>query len=216
MKLYSNAQEILEMQAEEVNLPAALNPIFSRLNYPRRGWLKRNIHEENTVESALQHTAKLALAAASVPSKKWGIEQTELRQQTIIHELSEILGTDWTPGEITMEEKLRLEEAQLEQILPSDFPQRAQIIQLWKDYEKGGLAYYLDKMDAVITAEYYALHNRAYQNFADEFYSSAKAKISDPALLEVMENVRQVCRHTPSDFTTKDVFPFYFEQLKNC
>jgi 5'-deoxynucleotidase YfbR-like HD superfamily hydrolase len=216
MKLFSNAQEILEKQASEVDLPAELNPIFSRLNYPRRGWLKRNISEDGLVESALQHTAKLALAAAAINPQAWNIDQKTLRQQCIIHELSEILGTDWTPGEISFEEKLRLEEAQLKQLLPENFPDRSKIIQLWEDYEKGGLAYYLDKMDAVVTAEYYALHHRDYQHFADEFHTSAQTKITDPTLKEIIENVRKVCRHSPSDFTSKDVFPFYFEQLKNC
>jgi 5'-deoxynucleotidase YfbR-like HD superfamily hydrolase len=216
MKLYTNAQAILNEQANQVGLPSELNPLFARLNYPRRGWIKRGIHEEGGIETALQHTAKLALAAASINPTKWGVESDELRRQCIVHELSEILGTDWTPGEISLEEKLRLEEEQLQRLLPPEFPQRARIVELWEEYEKGGLGYYLDKMDAVVTAEYYALVNHQYRDFADEFHASAYEKVQDETLKELLKTLKAKIRNPANGFTTKDVFPFYFDQLKDC
>lgn len=216
MKLYTNAQTILEAQANEVGLPAELGPVFARLNYPRRGWIKRGIHEESTVETALQHTAKLALAACSINSKRWKIKNNELLSQCIVHELSEILGTDWTPGEISLEEKLRLEAEQLQKLLPADFPQRARIIDLWEEYEKGGLAYYLDKMDAVVTAEYYAVGNPQYFDFADEFHISAYTKVQDETLRNLLKVLKEAIRKPENGFTKEDVFPFYFDQLRNC
>lgn len=216
MKLYPNADQIVADQVREVGLPEQLIPILHRLTHTRRGWLLRKVNEDGTMENALQHTAKLSLAAAAINPAKWHIDSNTLRKEVLIHELPEILGVDWVPGEISIAEKLRIEEEQIEAVLPTDFPRRAEIIQLWLDYEKGGLAYYLDKMDAVITAEYYALTNPQYLPVADEFFQHVQTKIQDETLIEIMKKIRQMGRSKENQLTPATIFPTYFELLKNC
>jgi 5'-deoxynucleotidase YfbR-like HD superfamily hydrolase len=216
MKLYLNSAQLLAKQVKEAALPEALCPLLERLDYPRRGWLKRNVHEEGTVETALQHTAKLALAAAAVPSRKWGLSPLELRRQCLIHEIPEILGTDWTPGEISETQKATLEAEQLRRVLPADFPQRQEIVRLWYAFEERGLGFCLDKMDAAVTAEYYALTNPEYKPVTEEFFQYACSKIRDETLAAVLKTVRQEASSTDAGLSAGELFPYYFEQLKRC
>jgi 5'-deoxynucleotidase YfbR-like HD superfamily hydrolase len=216
MKLFQDSNRILAGQIRETELPEELCPVLNKLDYPRRGWLKRNVNESGTVETALQHTAKLALAAAAINPRKWGISDLELRRQCLIHEIPEILGTDWTPGEISDLQKSRLEADQMRRILPSNFPQRQEIIRLWYCFEGKGLAYALDKMDAAVTAEYYALVDDKYKQFTAEFHQYACRKIQDETLSEVLETVRLAASSAESRMLPGDLFPYYFDRLKKC
>lgn len=215
MKLYEDSDRILATQVDLVGLPHKLIPILNKLTHPRRGWLKRNVHEAGTVENALQHTAKLALAAASiVKPERWGIDSNSLRQQVIIHELPEIKGKDWTPGEIDEKKKLAMEKVQLENLLPKNFPRRQEIIDLWEAYEEKGLAYYLDKMDAAVQAEYYGLINPDFLSVADEFHDYTYKKVPDPIMRSVLTDIRdQIRNHSQNRMTREDVFPAYFQLL---
>lgn len=219
MKLYQDSSEILATQVRDVGLPEELIPVLDRLTHLRRGWVKRNVNKEGTIEDAKQHVAKLALAAASIDGQRWGISNIRLRTQVLIHELPEVLGKDWTPGEISEVEKFNQEKAHLERLLPPEFPQRAKIIKHWLDYEKDkGLAYFLDKMDAVITAEYYALINPAYLHVADEFFAYGHQKTQDNTLRKVLEQIKLATRPNKSttQLTPEKLFPTYFNLLSNC
>ena len=217
MIIYSDAADIMAEQVRETGLPEELCPILNRLNYSRRGWLKRNVHEQNTVESALQHTAKLALAASAVNPEKWGLNSLALRQQCIVHEIPEILGTDWMPGEISLAEKARLEEQQMLEILPKEFPERQKILDIWTDFEtQHGLAFFLDKMDAAVTADYYAVVDRKYVPVAEEFHQYACSKVQDETLRRILKTVHVGSLATRRKLAPTDVFPFYFEQLAGC
>lgn len=224
MKLFNDAGLILREHVCETALPRELIPLLDKLTHARRGWVLRNIHEEGTVETAVQHVAKLVLAACEIKDlKRWSIDPLTLKKQVLIHELPEIKevgGVDWVPGEKSQEEKLALERAQLERLLPVDFPRRTEIIQLWEEYEKGGLAYCLDKMDAVITAVYYELANPMRQELegvTDSFFSYATTKIDDKSLIKVMETVRNAARvkNGKTRVTPNDLFPFYFDELSS-
>ncbi len=216
MKIYANSAEILAAQVQETGLPQELLPLLDRLDKPRRGWLKRCVHEEGMVEDARQHVAKVVLAAAALDSEKWGISNIRLRTQLLVHELPEVLGIDWTPGEINEQEKHRLERATLEQLLPPDFPSRSKIIQLWLEYEMDkGLPFFLDKMDAVVTAEYYAMVNPDYLPVAEEFYQYGCEKITSPTLKFIL---RKMHRQTIKDAALPNrnpggIFPAYFGHL---
>ena len=219
MKLYKDASEIIATQVSEVGLPKEIIPVLDRLTHHRRGWVKRGVNEEGTIEDAKQHVAKLALAAASIDGQRWGISNIRLRTQALIHELPEILGVDWTPGEISEVEKFKQEEAHLEELLPLEFPKRAEIIEHWLDFEKDkGLAYFLDKMDAVITAEYYALTNPAYLQVADEFFTYGHEKVQDKILRRVLEDIKLHSKGNKStiQLTPENIFPTYFKLLSNC
>jgi 5'-deoxynucleotidase YfbR-like HD superfamily hydrolase len=212
MKLYTNTDPIFREELKQTALPLELLPYLNQLNKPRRGWVKRGVHEEGTIEDARQHTAKLVMAAEAIDPQRWAISSIRLRTQALIHELPEVLGIDWTPGEITEEEKFRQEKLNLERLLAFDFPQRQRIIQTWLDYEREkGLAYFLDKMDALVTAEYYALLNPAYLPVADEFHSYGQTKITDKSLRQVIDELQAKARSR--QIKPNQVFPTYFQLL---
>ncbi|MGL5831505.1 MAG: HD domain-containing protein [Candidatus Altimarinota bacterium] len=219
MKLFQNSSEILAEQVQEVGLPEELLPILDQLTHHRQGWVKRGVNEEGTIENAKQHVAKVALAAAAIDGQRWGITNTRLRIQAIIHELPEVLSPDWTPGEISETEKFQQEKANLEKLLSTGFPQRQQIIKSWLDYERNkDLAYFLDKMDAIVTAEYYALINPAYLSIADEFHAYGQQKIQDKTLLKILEQIKQAARSNDpgAKLTPENIFPTYFDLLSDC
>ena len=220
MKLFKDADQILESAVQETSLPPALTPYLNLLTHPRRGWLKRDVHDtDNSVENAKQHVAKVVLAAESIDPQKWGISKIRLATQALVHELPEVLGTDWTPGEITEKAKFAQERNNLEELLPKDFPQRARIIKTWLEYEsEKGLAYFLDKMDAVVTAEYYALTNPQYLKVADEFFAYGYEKVQDKTLREVLKQIQEKSRASKSEIrlTPGSIFPSYFNLLSNC
>ena len=226
MKLYQDADKIIANHVREVSLPEELTPLLNQLTNPRRGWVKRQVNEDGSVENAQQHVAKLVQAADIIDPQKWGITNIRLRTQALVHELPEVLGTDWMPGEISEKAKHNQERSNLEDLLPPHFPQRAKIIRTWLDYEKDqGLAYFLDKMDAVVTAEYYALANPAHLETANEFFAYGYEKIKDQNLKNVLDELRRITRSKQNStnnrepaqkLTPTEVFPTYFNLLKNC
>ena len=198
---------------DEVGLPPELTPILGKLTHNRRGWEIRGVHEEGAIEDARQHVAKLDLAAQAINVGAFDVDRIILRTQLLVHELPEILGIDYVPGEISAEEKQHIEAENVQKILPADFPQRERIVGAWEEYEKGGLPFWLDKMDAVVTAYYYAIVNpKEYAKVAAEFHQHALTKVTDTRLLVILEDVRDSVIHGRLTRTT--IFPFYFEMLR--
>lgn len=213
MKLYSDPMSIIARGVEEVGLSPEITPLLAKLTHQRRGWVKRNVHENGVSEDARQHVAKLDLAGQAVNVDAFGIDRIVLRTQLLVHELPEIINLDYTPGEISLEEKMAIERESIQEVLPVDFPERAKIIQSWEDYEQGGLAYLLDKMDAVVTAYYYALVNpKEYANVAAEFHQYALTKVIDQRLLLILEDIREAI--LVGKLKPETIFPFYFEMLR--
>ena len=213
MKLYSSPMSIISKGVDEVGLPPELTPILGKLTHVRRGWEKRGVNEDGTMEDARQHVAKLDLAGQAINVEAFDVDRIVLRTQLLVHELPETISLDYTPGEISLEEKMRIERASIQKALPSDFPRRAEIIQHWEDYEMGGLAYLLDKMDAVVTAYYYAVVSpKEYAKVAAEFHQHVLTKVKDQRLLLILEDIREAV--ITGRLTRTTIFPFYFEMLK--
>lgn len=213
MKLYSSPMSIISKGIDEVGLPPELTPILAKLTHTRRGWEKRGVNEEGTMEDARQHVAKLDLAAQAINVEAFDVDRIILRTQLLVHELPELINPDYTPGEISLEEKMRIERESIQKALPVGFPRREEIIQHWEDYEKGGLAYLLDKMDAVVTSYYYAVVNpKEYAKVAAEFHQHALARVKDQRLLLILEDIREAV--IQGRLTRTTIFPYYFEMLR--
>ncbi|MCC6643183.1 hypothetical protein IT411_00355, partial [Candidatus Peregrinibacteria bacterium] len=109
MKLYPDPMMVIAKGVEEVGLPREITPILAGLTHERRGWVVRDVHEDGARENACQHVAKLDLAAQAVNVNGFDIERIALRTQLLVHELPELINMDYIPGEISLEEKMRIE-----------------------------------------------------------------------------------------------------------
>ena len=218
MKYFSEPKAFIGEEIAALSLPKELGGVLAKLRHPRRGWVKRGVNEEGKVEFALQHTAKAVKAASVLNAKKWQVDKEVVGSLLLVHELPEIIVPDFTPSEITTEELRAREWLAMEKILPIDFPERNKILGIWGEFDEkitteARMAFALDKTDAFVSAQYYALANPVFQPVADEFFEYNSSKVDNSGLKRVVTEVRDRCRKLVKSLEPRDAFEIYFDLL---
>ena len=143
---------------------------------PRTGWVRSNVENPESVAAHSWGMAILALRLA--PSD---IDLTKVLSMCLVHDLPEVIVGDLTPHDDTTN-KAELEHNAMKQLAPE---WRA----LYEEYEAGEskearFVKQIDKLDMGLQAMLY--QNKQGLDLS-EFLVSAKAKISDVDLLQILE-----------------------------
>lgn len=129
--------------------------VVSWLTKIRTGWKNRNVAEE-IAETVRQHSKKVAKAAAIYGKHFSDIDLDRLVRIWKIHDLAEYKEKDYTPGEISKEEKYRREKAVIVWLRDKLWEDEwKKLFDLREEYEKqetkeAQIIKQLDKMDAAI------------------------------------------------------------------
>ena len=143
---------------------------------PRTGWVRSNV--ENP-ESVAAHSWGMAILALRLAPND--IDLTKVLSMCLVHDLPEVIVGDLTPHDDTSN-KVELEHDAMKQLAPD-------WLALFEEYEAGEskearFVKQIDKLDMGLQAI-------LYQNEQDldlsEFLVSAKAKISDANLCQILE-----------------------------
>ena len=143
---------------------------------PRTGWVRSNV--ENP-ESVAAHSWGMAILALRLAPND--IDLTKVLSMCLVHDLPEVIVGDLTPHDDTTN-KAELEHDAMKQLAPD-------WLALFEEYEAGEskearFVKQIDKLDMGLQA---MLYQNEQGLDLGEFLFSAKAKISDADLLEILQ-----------------------------
>ena len=143
---------------------------------PRTGWVRSNVESP---ESVAAHSWGMAILALRLAPKD--IDLTKVLSMCLVHDLPEVKVGDLTPHD-DVSNKAELEHSAMKELAPD-------WLALFEEYEAGEsrearFVKQIDKLDMGLQAMLY--QNEQGLDLA-EFLVSAKAKISDADLLEILE-----------------------------
>lgn len=178
-----------------------LNPIveiYFQINHLkhllRQGWLMRGIAEDKC-ESVGDHCFATALLAILIAKKYFpGLDSERLVKMSLIHELGEIEDGDVTPVDgVSKEKRHANEKAGIEKIF-INFPEGKEYLDLWEEFEenKSAEAKFVKQIDQLEKAMQAAVYARQYGKNLDEFIDSARARIEDKKLLELLDELKEI------------------------
>lgn len=162
----------------------------------RQGWLKRGIPEERC-ESVAEHSFGVALLTLFLCDRFYAhLDCTKAVRMALLHDFGEIFAGDLTPSDSVDPHQKHLLEAEAVHKIFSGLPDGGQYIELWEEFEAGEspeaqLIRQLDKLEMGLQAGVYAQ-----QGWGDlsEFYNSAAASLSDPILVETLQELGHLQR----------------------
>ena len=157
----------------------------------RRGWVQKLGMEHP--ESVADHSFRTALLAMVISDLR-GLDTGKAMRLALLHDVPEAIVGDATPEERSGPRKTAAETKAMEEIL-SELPKEIRAIysSAWREYvegksEEARLVRQLDKIEMAIQAWEYA-NGLGDPSLAKEFWASARSRVSDEALLELLEQV---------------------------
>jgi len=146
----------------------------------RTGWVNHNVFEP---ESVADHMYRMAMLGFLITDA--AVDKDRLIKVCLVHDLAEAVVGDITPHDgVSKEEKRRLEEAAMKEIL-GDLGSDAvadELMALWLDYEDGtgpeaAVAKQLDKYEMIVQADEY---ERTQGKTLDSFFKSTEGYFTHP------------------------------------
>jgi len=160
----------------------------------RQGWLLRGIPEEKC-ESVGDHCFAVALFGMLIAKKYFPeLDMAKVIKMSLVHELGEIDNGDFTPfDKISKGEKHAKEKKSIEKIF-SRFPEEKEYLDLWEEFEenKSPEAKFVKQVDRLEMAFQASVYSKQYGKDLSEFIDSARARIDDKKLINLIEELRKI------------------------
>ncbi|MBX6773417.1 MAG: HD domain-containing protein [Chloroflexi bacterium] len=159
----------------------------------RAGWVRVGIPDP---ESVADHSFRLAILAMLVGSRL-GLDVDRMVRLALLHDLAEARVGDLTPADrIGSVEKRRRETAAFRAIVGA-LPEASALNALWREYTAGAtrearVLRELDKLEMAMQALEYEWRYPDGRPWADEFWESARAAISEPILVAFLEHLQSL------------------------
>lgn len=162
-------------------------------NIYRQGWLTSllGMEYEDKVESVADHSWSVTLLALTIIEKynlDYNIEKC--MKLALVHELGEIYAGDFTPNQISKEEKHILEEKAVDKLLDEvDFKNDFKI--LWLEYEnkaskEADFIKQVDKLECILQAGSYGLQSK---------HIKGAETIDIPCLQDILKDVYEITKN---------------------
>lgn len=162
-------------------------------NIYRQGWLTSllGMQYENKIESVADHSwAVTMLAMAIIEKYRLDLDIEKCMKLAMIHELGEIYAGDFIPNQVSKEEKHRLEEKAVDELIDSiefdnDFKK------LWLEYEskespEADFIKQVDKLECILQAGSYGLNSK---------YIKGADTITLPCLKDILYDVYKITQN---------------------
>lgn len=159
----------------------------------RQGWMDK-LSIENP-ESVADHSYSMAMMGMMISDME-NYNSEKILKMILLHDLAESKIGDYTPGEIALEEKNKLENDAFSKIiktLPDDV--KTQYKTLWNDYQKkesseAKIVYQLDRLEMALQAKIYQNEGHSKEKL-NTFFESAEKEITHPKLKELFRNIME-------------------------
>jgi len=157
----------------------------------RQGWLQRGVPPERC-ESVAEHSFGVAMLALWLaPLVEPAIDAEKALRMALIHDFGEIYAGDFTPADgVEPEEKHRLE-AEGARTIFARLEDGPAYLALWDEYEAGETAEarFVRQIDRLEMGLQASIYRHAGMLGMDEFLASARQALTDPGLLELLNQL---------------------------
>ena len=157
----------------------------------RQGWIDK-IQIRNP-ESVADHSYSMAIIAMIISDMK-KCDSEKFLKMVLLHDLAESKIGDYTPEQINKEEKMKLEDKAILEIiknLPEEI--RANYLGIWKEYQgqkttESVLTHQIDRIEMALQAKIYREEGYS-QEELEPFFESARNEITDFDLKELFTQI---------------------------
>ncbi len=160
-------------------------------NIHRKGWAtKVGIKEP---ESVADHTYSMTMMCA-ILAELQGLDVAKVTKMALIHDLAELVVGDYTPGEISKNQKKKLEDNAIHEILstlPISLAKKYE--KIWNEYQEtktdeSRLVQQVDKLEMVFQAKKY-LKEGYDKSKLEEFLKTADKEIKNEHLRKILNKI---------------------------
>lgn len=170
------------------------NTIVNLKKTPRQGWIdKLSLDKPESVADHIFSMAVMGMIFSDL--EKYDTEK--ILKIILLHDITESITGDITPGQITKDEKKALDNSTMEKIL-NDLPisLKNQYHTLWNEYQSNDskeakFVHQLDKLEMALQAKIYSNDGHS-QKKLKLFFDSASSEITDPKLLELFKKISKI------------------------
>ena len=158
----------------------------------RQGWVDKL--SMDSPESVADHTFSMAIMGMVISDLE-EYDSEKILKMILLHDLSESKIGDYTPGQISVEDKRELENNAFEEILqalPDNI--KSQYLQIWQEYQEKNspesmLVSQLDRLEMAMQAKIYQVEGRHSEEKMATFFESAEKSITNPKLKELFKKI---------------------------
>ena len=157
----------------------------------RKGWIDKL--DIKNPESVADHSYSMAIMGMIISDME-NYNSEKIIKMILLHDLAESEIGDYTPGEISLGKKKKLENNAFLKIinsLPNNLKSQYQI--LWKDYQENNspeskIVHQIDRLEMALQAKIYLNDGHSKEKLAT-FFESAKKEINHPKLKELFTKI---------------------------
>ena len=159
----------------------------------RQGWIDKL--SMGNPESVADHSYSMAMMGMVISDME-NYNSEKILKMILLHDLAESEIGDYTPGQIDLERKNKIENTAFLKILKG-LPESitSQYQNIWKEYQENQspesqLVHQLDRLEMTLQAKTYEKEGFSKERL-EAFYESAKNGISNPKLKELFTNIME-------------------------
>ena len=160
-------------------------------NIPRQGWIDKLsiIHPESVAD----HSYSMSIMAMIISDLE-NYDSEKILKMVLLHDLAESKIGDFTPGQISKDEKEKIENQAFHEIiekLPNSI--KLEYAEIWKEYQnqisvESQFVHQIDRLEMALQAKMYEKSGSSKENIAT-FLQTAKSDITHPKLKELFTKI---------------------------
>lgn len=158
---------------------------------PRQGWIDKL--SMTHPESVADHSYSMALISMVISDLE-NHNSEKMIKMVLLHDLAESKIGDYTPGQISSEEKKKLEGNAFLEIV-ENLPQsiKSDYLKIWQEYQdnlsdESKIVHQIDKLEMALQAKNYQNNGYAKEQL-ESFFESSKKEITNPKLKEIFTKI---------------------------
>ena len=160
-------------------------------NISRQGWIDKLSIEHP--ESVADHSYSMAIMGMVISDLE-NYDSEKILKMILLHDLAESKIGDYTPNQISKENKIKIENNAYDEII-STLPNtiKLQYGKIWKEYQKqespeSKIVHQIDKLEMVLQAKMYQKKGAPTEAVVS-FFKSAESEIIHPKLKEIFTKI---------------------------
>ena len=162
-------------------------------NISRQGWMDKLSLKHP--ESVADHSYSMAIMGMII-SDLGNYNSEKILKMILLHDLAESEIGDYTPNQISKEDKIIIENNAYGKIL-STLPEsiKSQYAQIWNEYQdqespESIIVHQIDKLEMVLQAKMYQKQGSS-KDAVESFFKSAENEITHPKLKDILNQILQ-------------------------
>ena len=160
-------------------------------NISRQGWIDKLSMEHP--ESVADHSYSMAIMGMVISDLE-NYDSEKMLKMILLHDLAESKIGDYTPNQISKENKIKIENNAYDKII-STLPDtiKLQYGKIWDEYQKqesseSKIVHQIDKLEMVLQAKMYQKEGSPKEE-VESFFKSAQSDITHPKLKEIFTKI---------------------------